>query len=574
MNKVVSIEIASQVFWIDENAYAVLMAYLTEIKQQLHHEECAQEIYNDIELRVAELLFNKNSHQQRALNTEHINDVIKQVGYIDSDEQENIQPVAKESYLDIHNKILGGVCAGLSMRFNTSVIVFRLLFIALAVVFGLGIILYVVFWMVLDSNTSRKTALAAEGRPQTAKQLALYDKPRVSPIHKLQRIIFLPVSLLGLLIAFFVNHFKKRKKGYQFVIKNLIMIGLLFSAFILILLVNNFIESDYFSWSMEGLFSLAVMFLAVFCLVYYFRNFYTDKKSSSIDNRLKFFAVISFAIVLFASIYLNYMTQENYQLTTEKKYPLTNKKLKIHINTLSEGALFSDDVDYQFQIKPQLKDTIEVFVTYVSYGANRKQAIENVQMMNFDYAFNNNELTLDDQWVLKEGAFNRSQSMQIIVMLPADLMVVSSHEFHIFEGIDGYGYKIIDKPLKKSAINYQTKETYLHELDEHYSNRVSANEKHVLEALYCDTFFSYRDCSRNIRLSVEQNNRFDKAYMQEKKSINLLRQFLLTDRSIFTNHLHDMVKVTNDLKQKYPTIKNLHSYIQHLIVLKSDTEPI
>lgn len=572
MNRVVSIEIASQVFWIDENAYAVLAGYLAEIKQQLHREECADEIFNDIELRIAELLFLKNSHHQRALNVQHIDDVINQVGYIDTDEEENVKSVAKQSYRDVHNKILGGVCAGLSVRFNTSVVVIRLLFIALAAVFGLGIIIYVVFWLILDSNTSRKTALAAQGRPQTAKQLANYDKPRVSPIHKLQKIIFLPFSILGFVMTHFVQHFKKRKRGYQVVIKSFVSFGLLFSTFILVLLVNNFIENDYFWWPVKWLSALAVMFIAVYCLVYYYRKFYAYNKS--MDKRLKVFAVISLLIVLSASIYLNYVTDVSYQSTTEQKYNLAHTPLNIRINDLNQGTLFSDYVDYQFQVDSQLKDSLEIVITYVGYGINREQAIENVHMMNFDYSYDNNTLTLDDQWVLKDGAFNRSQSLQVIIRLPTDHMIVSSHEFNIIDDIDGYTYKVNDISLKKIAINYQTKGAYIHESDDHFSNRISANEKHVLDDLYCDTFFNYWDCPSNIRQLVEHNDRFDKAFIKDIEIINALRQFLLDDRSIFNSHLDEMAKITDGLRQKYPVIKDLDNYIKHLIRLKSHTEPI
>jgi phage shock protein PspC (stress-responsive transcriptional regulator) len=159
VNKVISIEIASQVFWVDEEAYEILQAYLKRIRQQLVDDECANEIFKDIELRVAELLYALNNDEKKAIIATQMNDVIDQVGLIDSEEPETELP--RKSYLDPQNKILGGVCAGLAVRLGVSAFILRLIFIALTAAFGLGVVLYLIFWISLDTNSYRNAALAA-----------------------------------------------------------------------------------------------------------------------------------------------------------------------------------------------------------------------------------------------------------------------------------------------------------------------------------------------------------------------------------------------------------------------------
>ena len=77
MNKVSSIEIAGQVFWINESAYSRLQQYLSQIRQQLTNEESADDIYQDIELRIAELLYTLNTSESRAISGEQLNTVIE-----------------------------------------------------------------------------------------------------------------------------------------------------------------------------------------------------------------------------------------------------------------------------------------------------------------------------------------------------------------------------------------------------------------------------------------------------------------------------------------------------------------
>lgn len=76
MNKVVSIEIARQVFWIEENTYKQLQNYLHKIKQQLSNDEDANEIYKDIELRVSELFYELNSNESQAISEQQLDQVI------------------------------------------------------------------------------------------------------------------------------------------------------------------------------------------------------------------------------------------------------------------------------------------------------------------------------------------------------------------------------------------------------------------------------------------------------------------------------------------------------------------
>jgi len=58
----------------------------------------------------------------------------------------------KKLYRDEYHKVLGGVCSGLAEYFDTDVTVIRLLFAFTVIVMGVGIIPYVVLWIVLPKK--------------------------------------------------------------------------------------------------------------------------------------------------------------------------------------------------------------------------------------------------------------------------------------------------------------------------------------------------------------------------------------------------------------------------------------
>jgi phage shock protein C len=52
--------------------------------------------------------------------------------------------------------MLGGVCGGLGEYFDIDPVIVRLLFVALAFAGGLGIILYIIAWIIIPRNPGHK----------------------------------------------------------------------------------------------------------------------------------------------------------------------------------------------------------------------------------------------------------------------------------------------------------------------------------------------------------------------------------------------------------------------------------
>ena len=58
----------------------------------------------------------------------------------------------KRVFRDSFNGILGGVCSGLGEYFESDPVIFRLLFIAFFFMFGGGIFIYLIAWLIIPDR--------------------------------------------------------------------------------------------------------------------------------------------------------------------------------------------------------------------------------------------------------------------------------------------------------------------------------------------------------------------------------------------------------------------------------------
>lgn len=145
MKRNITINMFGQLYAIDEDAYKLLKCYIDSMKRYFAEKEGGEEIADDIEHRVAELLWQKKQEGTVAISIEIVKDIICKIGNpaeIDvSDGEESAYGKTSEEaegdaeekndeatrgkslfdslkgrylYRDPDDKVLGGVCAGLA----------------------------------------------------------------------------------------------------------------------------------------------------------------------------------------------------------------------------------------------------------------------------------------------------------------------------------------------------------------------------------------------------------------------------------------------------------------------------
>lgn len=183
MNKTVSIHIKGFPFLIEEEAYRKLEAYLHLLKQMLGDQEGADEIVEDIEIRIAELL-NTGKGSKQVVEMKDVEEVLQTLGDPSdyADESENTASFSdtksksdshygsqksseRKLYRDEENGQLGGVCAGLAAYLNIDVTIIRLIWAGSFFVFGSGFLLYLLLWIIIPAANSSIDRLRMKGKP-------------------------------------------------------------------------------------------------------------------------------------------------------------------------------------------------------------------------------------------------------------------------------------------------------------------------------------------------------------------------------------------------------------------------
>jgi phage shock protein PspC (stress-responsive transcriptional regulator) len=197
MKKTISINIAGIVFYIEEDGYEKLNAYLKSVQKYFSSYEGSKEIVEDIEARIAEKFWNKQkTEEKQAISLQDVEELTTSMGTVsdfqaiaededlamagtaqkaedkstktaqtDANQQDYSKNKqfsgTKKLYRDGRRKILGGVCAGIAHNLNLDPLWVRLAFVVCF--FGLGpitagalsgvsLLLYLAFWISFPAN--------------------------------------------------------------------------------------------------------------------------------------------------------------------------------------------------------------------------------------------------------------------------------------------------------------------------------------------------------------------------------------------------------------------------------------
>lgn len=179
MNKTVNINLGGMFFHIDEDAYQKMTRYFDAIKRSLSNSSGHDEIIKDIEMRVSELLNEKQKTDKYVIGLKDVDEVIAVMGqpedYIIEDElkvtnaySNNTTQRTKKLYRDREKGMISGVSAGLGHYFGIDAVWIRIALILLVFAgFGTGILIYIILWIVTPEAVTTSEKLEMTGEPVT-----------------------------------------------------------------------------------------------------------------------------------------------------------------------------------------------------------------------------------------------------------------------------------------------------------------------------------------------------------------------------------------------------------------------
>lgn len=178
MNKTVNINLGGMFFHIDEDAYQKLTRYFDAIKRSLSNSSGQDEIIKDIEMRVSELLTEKQKTDKHVVGLKDVDEVIAVMGQpedyrIDDEGTENTSTnfsstsKPRKLYRDKDNGMVGGVLAGLGHYFGIDKVWLRIFLLILFFAWGIGLMAYIILWIVMPEAKTTAEKLEMTGEPVT-----------------------------------------------------------------------------------------------------------------------------------------------------------------------------------------------------------------------------------------------------------------------------------------------------------------------------------------------------------------------------------------------------------------------
>ena len=535
MNKTVNINLGGMIFYMDEDAYLKLTRYFDAIKRSLNNSDGQEEIIKDIEMRVAELFQERQTSTKQVVGLPDIDAIITIMGqpedYIIEDENATNSGASysnnmrsKKLYRDKDSGMLGGVAAGLGHYFGIEALWIRIVLILLVFGgFGLGIIAYIILWIIAPQAITTSEKLEMTGEPVN-----------ISNIEKKVREEFNNVSnkfkngdydkygnqikngtgklgdSLGQLIMTLFRIFAK----FLGVILIIISLATLLTLFVGVFTLgtNYFIEfpwqgvidagnfTEYPIWTFGILMFLAVGIPFFFLTLLGFKLLAPQSKSIGSIAKYTLVALWILALALAISIGVkqvsafandgNVIQKHHLELPASDTLVIkfrhnslyTNNldeysKFKISQDTTGTDVIFSNEV--QFKIEKSDNNEAYIEITKEARGKTIAEARKKAQAIEYHYIKEGNQLIFDNYLLTNLKNKFRNQEVEITIYLPEGTLFkvdASARDyddsdndyFNLHHSSDDYLYKTTSAKIK--CLTCPDDENEYDDLDQEYNN--------------------------------------------------------------------------------------------------------
>jgi len=479
MNKTVNINLGGMFFHIDEDAYQKLTRYFDAIKRSLSNSSGHDEIIKDIEMRVSELLHDKQKTDKYVIGLKDVDEVIAVMGqpedYIIEDDFKEANTAystasrrTKKLYRDREKGMIGGVAAGLGYYFGIDAVWIRIVLILLVFAgFGTGILAYIILWIVTPEAVTTSEKLEMTGEPVTISNIEkkvreefenVSDKIKNADYDKYGNQIKTGAGKIGNSFGdFIITVFKIFAKflgviliitGVATLVSLLIAVFTLGSSDFIDVPWRSFIEAgnftDYPIWSFGLLMFFAVGIPFFFLTLLGFKLLSPSIKSIGNIAKYTLLALWIIAIAILISIGINQASEVAYEGKTVQKET---------INVLPNDTLFvkfryneyyTKDIDndenfefvqdsantqliYSNNVSLEILRTDEklpfIQIEKISRGKSFQDAKRRAEKIKYAIKIEGNQLILDNYLLTEVTNKFRDQEVEIFLYVPEGILL-------------------------------------------------------------------------------------------------------------------------------------------------------
>ena len=197
MKKVINITLGHIVFAVEQDAYDALTVYLEGIKQHLAGNDDASEIVDDIETALAEKFTTRKRDEKNAVTNDDVSAVVAQMGVpadfgevqgeakavpTSATTQSTNSETRKRLYRDTDDAIIAGVASGLARYFDVDPVVVRIIFFVSIFFNGLGLLAYIILWLVVPKAQTTTEKYAMRGEKVTLREITQRVKKNLAKV--------------------------------------------------------------------------------------------------------------------------------------------------------------------------------------------------------------------------------------------------------------------------------------------------------------------------------------------------------------------------------------------------------
>ncbi|PIF31236.1 phage shock protein C (PspC) family protein [Flavobacterium sp. 9] len=474
MNKTVNINLGGMFFHIDEDAYLKLTRYFDAIKRSLNNSSGQDEIIKDIEMRVSELLTEKQKSEKHVVGLKDVDEVIAVMGqpedYIIEDEEKPNQSFNdygtrkhKKLYRDKEKGMIGGVATGLGHYFGIDAVWIKILFLVFVFAgFGTGILAYFVLWVVTPEAITTSEKLEMTGEPVTISNIekkvreeieGLSDRFKNADYDAMGNQVKSGAERISSSFGDFVmTVFKIFAKflGVILIISGIsILIALLIGVFTLGTNVfvdfpwQNFVDAgnftDYPIWSFGLLMFFAIGIPFFFLTLLGFKLLSPNLKSIGNITKYTLLAIWIIAVAIAISIGIKQATELSYDNKTIEKKDISaratdtlyvkfryNDYYAKSLNQHSDFEFVQDSANNQLIYSTDVrlhvlhtdKATAYLQIEKSARGNSFVNARQRAEKINYKYQINGNHLVLDNYFLTDVKNKFRGQEVDVYLYLP------------------------------------------------------------------------------------------------------------------------------------------------------------
>ena len=398
-------------------------------------------------------------------------------GSYDLDEPE----FGKKMFRDPQTKVIGGVSGGVAAYLGLDIILVRVLFILLAFAGGLGVFLYIIFWVCLPEARTLTDKMQMQGEPVTLSNIESNIKRNFNiregeSESTLTKILLFPFRLIGLILTALGKVIGPLVDVLRVVVGVIIVlmgIGMVFSIVVTAGVLFGLFAGGGFSgpWladlndmdlpvqvftrAFPGWVAVAGIVAALVPAI-----FLILLGASAIANKLVFPATVGWS--LFALFFVSaamlavgvprivYAFHERGEYEIETIYKIEGKTAVLKLN---ENG--SDYDGARLTLRGYQGPDLKLVQSFEAQGSSRRQAIENAKMVSYNVSFNDSIITFDEDLSFKEDAIFRGQHVNLTLFVPYEFPFTMDEGISRFitqyvdsDYLDGYVWKMTRKGLE------------------------------------------------------------------------------------------------------------------------------